>query len=336
MNRNLIVLVSIMVFLLISIGFSKQTGLLPGFELSPYFQEQVKTYMFDTDVNIVINAPSAKEFNPKQPIELILYTLPNGNTIAHTIGKKMKMGDDWHYNIQHIGAQTRRLREVIKKENIIVAYLTPTFRSWPTWGGIHKENKNQLIPQIIESIKTSLPRPPDEVILSSHSGGGSFIFNYLNSVDHIPNWISRISFLDSIYNYTDEENHGDKLIEWLKQDPKHVLSMISYDDRNIMLNGKLVLGPTGGTFRKTFKIIDRFQKDISLSMTSTAEYLHWKGMNGQVDIIAHLNPENKILHTALVEKNGFIYAMTVDTKYENKAGIFWGEPAYTKWIQEDK
>jgi hypothetical protein len=334
MKSYSIILIIVAVLLCIWINLA-QANQIPGFEVSPYFKEQVKSYTFDTDVNIVINAPSAKMFNPKRPIKLILYLLPNGNTIAQTIGKKMKMGDDWHYNIQHIGAQTRRLREVIKKENIIVAYATPSSKSWPSWGGVHKENRSQLIPQMIESVKSQLPRPPDEVILSSHSGGGSFIFNYLNSVDHIPNWITRISFLDSVYNYNDEvDKHGDKFIEWLKQNPKHVLSIISYDDRNIMLNGKLVLGPTGGTYRKTYKIIDRFQQEIPLSMTSTAEYLHWNGMNGQVDIIAHLNPENKILHTVLVEKNGFIYAMTVDSIYENKAGIFWGPPAYTKWIQE--
>lgn len=330
-----VILVGVIVFQLNSFIFAR-SGQLPGFEVSPYFQEQVKSYTFDTDVNIVINAPSAKQFNPKLPTKLILYTLPNGNTIAQTIGKKMKPGDDWHYNIQHIGAQTRQLREVIKKENIIVTYLTPSSKSWPSWGGVHKENRNQLIPQLIESVKNQLPRPPDEVILSSHSGGGSFIFNYLNSVEHIPDWIGRISFLDSVYNYTEEEQHSDKFIEWLKQNPKHVLSIISYDDRNIMLNGKLVLGPTGGTYRKTHKIIDRYQQEIPLSMSSTAEYMHWQGMNGQIDIIILLNPENKILHTVIVEKNGFVYAMTVGTKYENKAGIFWGPAAYTKWIQEDK
>ena len=330
---NLLIFVTFFVFYGLTFGFSKP---LPGFENSPYFQEQVKSYTFDTDVNIVINAPSAKKFNPKRPIQLILYTLPNGNTIAQTIGKKMKPGDDWHYNIQHIGAQTRRLREIIKKENIIVTYLEASSRSWPSWQGVHKENRAQLIPQIIESVKSQLPRPPDEVILSSHSGGGSFIFNYLNSVDHIPDWLTRISFLDSIYNYTDEEDkHGDKFIEWLKQNPKHHLSIISYDDRNIMLNGKLVLGPTGGTYRKTHKLIDRFQQEIPLSISSTADYMHWKGMNGQIDIIIHPNPENKILHTVLVEKNGFIYAITCGTKYENKAGLFWGPAAYTKWIQED-
>ncbi|MCX7918460.1 MAG: hypothetical protein N3A72_02400 [bacterium] len=313
-----------------------RTGQIPGFEFSPYFQEQVKSYTFDTDVNIVINAPAENRFNPKRPIKLILYFLPNGNTIEHTIGKKLKPGDDWHYNIQHIGAQTRRLREVITKENIIVAYLTPTFRSWPSWSATHKENRNQLVLQILDSVTSQLPRPPDEVILSSHSGGGSFIFNYLNSVECIPDWITRIAFLDSVYNYNDEENkHGEKLIEWLTRKPNHYLSIISYDDRNIMLDGKLVVGSTGGTYRKTYKLIERFQQEIPLTVSSTGDYLRWRGLNGQVDIIIHPNPENKILHTVLVEKNGFIHAITVGTKFENKAGVFWGPVAYTKWIQED-
>ncbi|MDI6784200.1 MAG: hypothetical protein QME64_08930, partial [bacterium] len=312
-----------------------RSGQLPGFETSPYFQEQVKSYTFDTDVNIYINAPSAKKFNPKKPTKLILYTLPNGNTIAQTFGKKLKPGDDWHYNIQHIGAQTRQLRDIIKKENIIVTYLEASSKSWPSWRGVHKENSGQLIPQIIDSVKTQLPRQPDSVVLSSHSGGGSFIFGFINSVEHIPDWVTRLSFLDSVYNYSDVEKHGDKFIEWLKQNPKHHLNIISYDDRNIMLDGKLVLGPTGGTYRKTHKLIDRFQQEFPLSMSSTADYMHWRGMNGQIDIIIHPNPENKILHTVLVEKNGFIHSMTAGTKYENKAGLFWGPAAYTKWIQSE-
>lgn len=330
MKRYLFILLGVMLLQLDNSAFARPEPL-PGFEISSYFQEQVKSYTFDTDVYVLINAPAVKKFNPQKPIKLILYTLPNGNTIPQAIGKKPKPGDK--YNIQHIGAQTRRLREVLKNENIIVTYLAASSKSWPSWGGVHKENNGQLIQQIIESVKSNLPKPPNEVILSSHSGGGSFILNYLNSVDRIPDWIDRISFLDSIYNYSDEEKHGDKLIEWLKQNPKHYLSVISYDDRNITWNGKLVLGPTAGTFRKTHKLLDRLQQEIPLSTSSTSNFIHWKGMNGQIDIIIDTNPDNKIVHSLLVEKNGFIYTVTFGTKYKNKAGKFWGSISYKNWIQ---
>jgi hypothetical protein len=34
--------------------------------------------------------------------------------------------------------------------------------------------------------------------------------------------------------------------------------VVAYDDREIMLNGRKVVGPTGGTFRRTDEMIARF------------------------------------------------------------------------------
>src|SRR6187401_1165988 len=63
-------------------------------------------------VTININAPL--HFNKKGETFLVLFALPNGNSIEWTKGKKMykgtpseKTGDDWHFDIQHIAAQTR-------------------------------------------------------------------------------------------------------------------------------------------------------------------------------------------------------------------------------------
>ena len=41
-----------------------------------------------------------------------------------------------------------------------------------------------------------------------------------------------------------------------------------------------------------------------------------------------------ILHTVLVEKNGFIRAATTGSKFESRADEFWGDALYRKWIQE--
>ena len=49
------------------------------------------------------------------------------------------------------------------------------------------------------------------IVLSGHSGGGSFIFGYLNSVATIPDQIERIAFLDANYAYQ-TERHRDKLV----------------------------------------------------------------------------------------------------------------------------
>jgi len=53
---------------------------------------------------ILINAPLTG-FSDDDRVLLVIYALPNGNTIEQTTGKRLKEGDDWHFDIQHIGAK---------------------------------------------------------------------------------------------------------------------------------------------------------------------------------------------------------------------------------------
>jgi hypothetical protein len=45
------------------------------------------------------------------------------------------------------------------------------------------------------------------------------------------------------------------------------------------------------------------------------------------------NPERKIFHTVQVERNGFIQALLAGTADEGKGYEYFGERAYTNWIQ---
>jgi len=105
----------------------------PGFNPSPFFGEQVVTFRLNDDMTIHIDAASVDSFRTDLPIGLILYALPNGNTIEHTVGKTLLTGEDWHYNIQHIGAQARFLRQQIQDYNLVTVYLEATQLSWPSW-----------------------------------------------------------------------------------------------------------------------------------------------------------------------------------------------------------
>ena len=66
---------------------------------------------------------------------LIFYALPNGNTTGQTIGRLLKPGDDWHFDIQHIGAQTRFLRTLVTNRTIVIAYLEAESRAGPHGAG---------------------------------------------------------------------------------------------------------------------------------------------------------------------------------------------------------
>ena len=135
---------------------------------------------------------------------LIFYALPNGNTTAQTIGRVLKPGDDWHYDIQHIGAQTRFLRDLLKDRDVVVVYLEAESRSWPAWRKAHGDDP---IPGIVAAVQKLFAGRDVETVLSGHSGGGSLIFGYLNAVTNIPDNVVRIAFLDSNYAYDKARGH---------------------------------------------------------------------------------------------------------------------------------
>lgn len=308
---------------------------LAGFARSPYFDEQLKTYVFEPEVTVHINAPAASAFDSRKPVRLVIFALPNGNTIAQTIGCQQHPDLDWHHYIQHIGAQTRRLRELLSDANLVVAYVEAGGKSWPTWRSKHKDIGGERIAALIDSIRAHFPADTTTVSLTAHSGGGSLIFGYINHVEPIPAWIEHIVFLDANYGYSDNDGHPEKLIAWLQSSPRHFLGVVAYDDREIEVKGKKVVSPTGGTYRRTREMVPRFQRDLELTAEQGVNRTRWRGLDGRLDIALFENPENKILHTVLVEKNGFIHALTFGTPDENSAGQLFDAPTYERWIQAD-
>lgn len=322
--------------------------LLPGFHRASYFGEQTREEWLTPGVRAVLNAPTA--LDPEKPTRLIIFATPNGNTIEHTLGTMLSDNGisgktDWHFDIQHVAAQVRRLREIDKRDNIVLACVEAEGLSWPAWRAKHTDNV-AIIRLIVETLRGrfvgqngGLPR----VMLTGHSGGGSFTFGFINAAPVIPDWVERIGFLDSNYSYSDDpaDRHGDKLLTWLRNDSAradspdaHHLIVIAYDDRNIILDGKPVVGPTGGTYRATERMIDRFARDTTLTNKKIGPFDSKIGMKGQVQFFVHPNPVNKILHTVLVgEMNGLLAAMTAHTPEEATWGTFGGpDRAYQKWV----
>lgn len=309
-----------------------RSGKLADFNMSPYFDEQVKTYTFDPNVTVHINAPSASAYNPAKPVRLVIYALPNGSTIAQTIGCQKEPDLDWHFYIQHIGAQTRRLRELRPEENLVVAYLQAGGRSWPAWRQNTPGSGPRLV-ALIDELRGYFPDKRTTVELTCHSGGGSLLFGYINEMEQIPDWIERIVFLDANYGYSDEAKHAEKLMAWLQGSPRHYFGVVAYDDREIEVDGKKVVGPTGGTYRRTQTMVARLSRDLELAREQRADRTIWKAYDGRLEVDLFQNPENKILHTVLVEKNGFIHALMFGTPMAAQAGTLFDAPTYESWIQ---
>lgn len=314
---------------------------LSGFDRSPWFDELTTSYTVQPGIHVHINAPGTVD--PDLPTRLVLYALPNGNTTSQTIGRAAGEGVDWHYNIQHVGAQIRRIRELSGSENVIVAYLEAERRSWPTWKQNQPEHP-RILRELIDSLQKRLAPLKTTVEFTAHSGGGTLLFGLLDggtTTTPLPPSIRRVALLDSDYAYDNAKGHGDKLANWLR-DPEHVLVVACYDDRHITLDGKPVLkNPNSGTFAKTHQLLERLKEtglvndDRLTSTTSPDAVTRVTGLDGRLEFLIHANPANEILHTVLVEKNGLVHSLAAgDDKLEKKADPFWGERGYTRWIQE--
>lgn len=297
------------------------------------FNEQSFTAHVDPDVRFHVNAPLDEEGNPARGTRLIVFALPNGNTLEQTLGCKLTEGLDWHYDIQHVAAQVRAYRELVPDEKVVLICAEAKGRSWPNWRRTH-DNANAKIAAMVDAWRREFGTPDAKVILTGHSGGGAFKYGVIEGQDDVPNYIDRIAFLDSDY-WFEGKDHADKYYRWLTRDPTHRLVVICYDDRNITLNGKKVVSDTGGTFRGAGRMRDALETLFPITESQKPPFREYTGLNGRFQMFVHPNPDNKILHTVLVgEMNGLLEALTLGTPNEEKWGTFGGPRAYTRWVQE--
>ncbi len=301
---------------------------LPGFEAHAAFHEQVRWTRLESGVRVFVNARGELS---KQPRRLVLFATPNGNSIEQTLGCQAGDGIDWHFQIQHIAAQIRALRAVDPDHEWILAVVQAPKLSWPMF---RKENPAaaSVIHNIVRTLQTDCEAR--DVVLCCHSGGGAFLWEYIASVKTIPAEVSRIIFLDANYSYSDEVGHGDRLLAWLKASTERKLIVIAYDDREIELNGKKVIDGDGGTWRASERMLKRIRLDTNLKESELGSFQHFSGLTDQIQFFLHRNPENKILHTALVgEMNGVLSSLTLGTPIERPWGTFGGPQEYSQWIQ---
>lgn len=280
------------------------------------------------DVRLSFDSPV--NFSNHKKTILILYALPNGNTTEQTMGKKMQASDDWHFDIQHILAQTKFIRKQLPGDNIVVVYLENNLRSWPAWKQKHPDHL-QLIRQIVDTIYQLVPAKQKEIYLNGHSGGGSFIFGFLAAVDKIPADLKRISFLDSDYNY--DSSYYPKLKEWLRRVKGSHLTVFAYNDSVAIYNGKPVVSATGGTWYRSHLMMNDLSKVFSFFKLREDSITSYESRNKQVGFFFKENPNSGIYHTRQVELNGFIHSVLFGTKKESQGYSYYGPRAYANFIQ---
>lgn len=299
------------------------------------FAERAATFHALPDVRVQWNEPLAlAAASLERPVTLILYALPNGSSIEQTAGRKPKPGDDWRFDIQHIAAQTRFLRAADTNRLWVAAYLEAGQKSWPAWRKAHSADSG-LIPAIVEALGGRCTNPLDRLVLSGHSGGGSFIIGYLNAVENIPDRIERIAFLDANYAYDPAQGHPGKLAQWIKASDRHYLSVLAYNDAVALLDGKPFASATGGTWYRSHLMKTNLSTHFDFDRRATNGVEAISAQSNHVQFLLKENPDRKILHTLQVELNGFIQSMMSGTPLEGKGYRYFGPRAYERWIQSE-
>lgn len=291
-------------------------------------KDSVFSFTYKDDATITVDYP--KELNEKKNTQVIFYALPNGNTTAQTMGKLMQKGDDWHFDIQHIAAQTRFVREKLTSENIVVVYVENKLKSWPQWKKVHT-NYKQEIAAIIDTAISSLHLKKYTIHLNGHSGGGAFIFGFIEGKDKIPAAVKRITFLDSNYGY--DSSFTQKFTDWLKGSSTRYLTVFAYNDSVALLNNKPVVSATGGTWYRTRLMMRHFHPEFIFDMLKENEVEHYYAFNRQINIFLKDNPAKEILHTKQVELNGFIHSVLLNTRFESEGYEYYSKRAYADFIQ---
>jgi hypothetical protein len=290
--------------------------------------QNMQRFTMYNDVKVTIDIPASYSSSHKTII--VLYALPNGNTTEQTMGKRISDGDDWHYDIQHIKAQTAFVRNELKKENIVVVYLENNYKSWPAWKTKHP-NYITEVQHITDTIFSLFSSKEKVLYLSGHSGGGRFVFSFLDGVKEIPRYVERITFLDSDYGY--DAGYLPKLKNWLQQNRKATLNVFAYNDSVALLDGKRFVSDTGGTWYRSRLMLTDLSKYFSFKKVRDDSLIVYRSSDKRVQFFLKTNPDKKIFHTVQVELNGFIHSVLLGTKRESGKYTYFGPRAYSGLIE---
>jgi hypothetical protein len=310
-----------------------QSVILAGFLLvccpAVSFQQpsSIDSFRIHGDIKVTIDNPA--DFSKYKKTIITFFALPNGNSTEQTMGKKIAAGDDWHFDIQHIAAQTKFIRQHLSNKNFIVIYLENNYKSWPAWKQKHLDFKT-LIPHLVDSLSEIVSKRKTEIYLNGHSGGGSFIFGYLAGVERIPEKIKRISFLDSDYGY--DSTYYPKFKNWIKQVKGSALNVFAYNDSIALYNGKPFVSATGGTWYRSHLFLSHLQSDFSFSKSITDSLIIYKGIADKVQFFFKINTDRGIYHTQQVELNGFIHSVLCGTKLDSKNYSYYSKRAYSIFL----
>ena len=280
------------------------------------------------DVRVELNVPGW--IDPTKPTRLVIYGAPAGNTIEQTWGRRTREGDDWHFDIQQLAAQTRWLRLHAPEVNWVVACVQAEQRSFVLWRRAHPDDHPRRAADVVGALRAKFPGA--KLVLTGHSAGGAFTFGYLDGLETIPADVERIAFIDSSYAYDSAKGHGNKIATWLGGGEERRLSVLAYQDYVALLNGKTFVSENGGTWGRSHAMLRDWADLWTWTRRDDEGLRRHTALGGRVEFLLKENPEKAVLHTRLVEWNGFIHAMLSGTVRAEQAYRYLGPRVYGEWI----
>lgn len=292
-------------------------------------EEKREEMAFEGGVRCVVNSPG--ELDPAKPTRLVLYAAPAGSSIEQTIGRRVAAKADGLFDVQHIGAQTRWLRARERDVNLVVAYLQTEPKSFVRWKRAHPDHPAR-VGAMVGALRAKFPGA--KLVLTGHSAGGSFTFSYLDGVETIPDDVERIAFLDSNYAYEGTLGHAAKLEAWLAASDAHRLVVLAYEDHVALLGGQTFVSEQGGTWGRSQAMLRDLGEKMTFARNEADGLQRHTALGGRVEFWLKENPAKAVLHTRLVELNGFIHALLAGTERAGQGYGYLGARAYGDLIAE--
>ena len=170
---------------------------------------------------------------------------------------------------------------------MVVAYVEAKQKSWPAWKAA-TPGYQVKVDELVGEVTALFAKWNPEIVLDGHSGGGRFIFSYLDARPEVPANVVRIAFLDSDYGYEDSV-YGPKLIRWLKKENPGFLCTIAYNDSVALYNGKPVVSPTGGTWYHSHMMKAYLSDSFPLQERRRRPLLWYSTPDKQIEFVLRTN-----------------------------------------------
>jgi len=90
----------------------------------------------------------------------------------------------------------------------------------------------------------------------------------------------------------------------------------------------------GGTWGRSHALLNDLRSQFRFTGRTNGALKTIVEAHGQVEFLLRENPEQKILHTVQVERNGFIQGLLSGTTSEGNGYQYFGDRVYAKWISE--